>query len=80
MKRLGPWTPSRWAGRPIAAGRDDRDAVAMRHPELLPAIAAGFAVALAHLRWIMLTQWTCRTCGTTHLHCECKPAWVKKLL
>ena len=52
----------------------------MRHPELLPAIAAGFAIALAHLRWIMLTQWTCKTCGTTHLHCECKPAWVKKLL
>jgi len=54
--------------------------VPVRHPELLPAIAAGFAVALAHLRWIMLTQWTCKTCGTTHLHCECKPAWVRKLL
>ncbi|HZU20714.1 MAG TPA: hypothetical protein VE982_05820 [Gaiellaceae bacterium] len=52
----------------------------MRNPELLPAFAAGFAVALAHLRWIMLTQWTCRSCGTNHLNCECKPAWVKKLL
>jgi hypothetical protein len=52
----------------------------MRHPELLPAFAAGFAVALAHLRWILLTQWTCRTCGATHIDCECKPAWVKKLL
>jgi hypothetical protein len=52
----------------------------MRHPEFLAAIAAGFAVALAHLRWIMLTQWTCRTCGTIHLDCECKPAWVRKLL
>ncbi len=52
----------------------------MRNTELLPAFAVGFAVAVAHLRWILLTQWTCRTCGTNHLHCECKPAWVKKLL
>jgi hypothetical protein len=50
------------------------------HPELLPAFAAGFAVALAYLRWIVLTQWTCRACGTDHLHCECKPAWVRLLL
>ena len=52
----------------------------MRNPDLLPAFAVGFAVALAHLRWILLTQWTCRHCGTSHLHCECKPAWVRKLL
>ena len=53
---------------------------AMRHPELLPAFCAGIAVALAHLRWIVLTQWRCKSCGDTHLHCECKPAWVKLLL
>jgi hypothetical protein len=52
----------------------------MRHPELLLAFAAGLALALAHLRWIVLTQWTCRRCGDDHLHCECKPAWVKILL
>lgn len=69
-----------WAERPIASRPGTGNAVPMRHPELLPAIAGGFAVALAHLRWIMLTQWTCKTCGTTHLHCECKPAWVRKLL
>lgn len=52
----------------------------MRHPELLPAFAAGFAVAFAHLRWIVLTQWRCRSCGDAHLHCECKPRWVRALL
>jgi hypothetical protein len=52
----------------------------MTNAELLLAIAAGLAIALARLRWILLTQWTCRTCGTNHLTCECKPAWVKKLL
>lgn len=52
----------------------------MRNPELLPTYAIGIALAFAYLRWIMLTQWKCRSCQTPHLHCECKPAWVKKLL
>jgi hypothetical protein len=68
-------------GRAALAARRDRGKTApVRHPELLLGFAAAIAVALAHLRWIVLTQWTCRTCGTTHLECECKPAWVKKLL
>ena len=71
---------ARWADRPIATGADRGDAVDVRNPDLLPAIAVGFAVALAYLRWIVLTQWTCRQCGTNHLRCECKPAWVRKLL
>ena len=52
----------------------------MRHPELLPAFAASLAVALAHLRWILWTQWCCRKCRTAHIECECKPAWLKILL
>jgi hypothetical protein len=50
------------------------------HPELFAAICTGIAVEVAHLRWIILTRWRCRACGTPHLHCECKPAWVKLLL
>ena len=52
----------------------------MRHAELLPAICAAIAIELAHLRWILLNQWTCRTCTESHLHCDCKPGWVKILL
>ena len=52
----------------------------MRNPELFFAICAGIAVEIAHLRWIVLNTWTCRSCKDTHLHCECKPAWVKILL
>ena len=52
----------------------------MRHTELLPTICAAFAVELAHLRWIVLNRWHCRGCSATHLHCDCKPAWVKILL
>ena len=52
----------------------------MRHAELLPAFCAAIAVELAHLRWILLTQWKCRTCAESHLRCDCKPAWVKMLL
>jgi hypothetical protein len=52
----------------------------MRHAELLPAICAAIAVELAHLRWILLTQWKCRTCTESHINCDCKPVWVKLLL
>jgi hypothetical protein len=52
----------------------------MRHAELLPAFCIAIAIELAHLRWILLNQWKCRSCTETHLHCECKPVWVKMLL
>jgi hypothetical protein len=53
---------------------------AMRHPELLPLFATAFAIELAHLRWILLTKWKCKSCGATHLECDCKPLWLKMLL
>jgi hypothetical protein len=52
----------------------------MRHAELLPAICAAIAIELAHLRWILLTQWKCRSCTESHINCGCKPVWVKMLL
>jgi hypothetical protein len=52
----------------------------MQHPELSVAICTGIAVEMAHLRWIVLTQWKCRCCGESHLECARKPAWVKILL
>ena len=58
--------------------RDDHADVS--HPQLLPAFCFAIAAELAHLRWILLTQWRCKGCGDAHIHCECKPAWVKKLL
>jgi len=56
------------------------DAATVRNVELLPAFCAAIAVELAHLRWIVLTQWKCRGCGDSHLKCDCKPPWVKLLL
>ena len=52
----------------------------MRNIELLPAICGAIAVELAHLRWILLTQWKCRSCTESHINCDCKPVWVKMLL
>jgi hypothetical protein len=52
----------------------------VRNVELLPTIALALALALAYLRWIVLSQWTCRHCGAAHIRCECKPAWVRLLL
>jgi len=64
----------------LAAGSPSVDPPRMRHPELLPAFCAAIAVELAHLRWILLTQWKCRRCTEAHLRCECKPGWVRALL
>jgi hypothetical protein len=52
----------------------------MRHPELLPLFCTAIAIELAHLRWILLSKWLCKTCETKHIDCGCKPGWVKKLL
>jgi hypothetical protein len=63
------------------AGRADcGDDGVVANPQLLPAFCVAFAIALARLRWIVLTEWRCRSCGDPHLHCECKPAWIKILL
>ncbi|HZT92298.1 MAG TPA: hypothetical protein VFA05_09690 [Gaiellaceae bacterium] len=52
----------------------------MRNAELAPAFCVALAVELAHLRWIVLTQWKCRTCREPHIDCACKPAWVRYFL
>jgi hypothetical protein len=54
--------------------------VRMEHQELLAPIATLLAVEIAHLRWILWTQWHCRKCGESHVECACKPAWLKLLL
>ena len=52
----------------------------MRHPELLPLFATALAIEVAHLRWVLLTQWTCKTCGTPvnnpSEHCPGCGAWA----
>ena len=52
----------------------------MRNAELLPVFATAIAIEIAHLRWIVLTQWTCRGCREQHLHCGCRYGWVKRWL
>jgi hypothetical protein len=52
----------------------------MQNPPLFFAICTGIAVELAHLRWIVVSQWKCKCCGESHIECSRKPAWVKILL
>jgi len=64
----------------LATRTPEVDPCDMNHPELAVAICTGIAVEMAHLRWIVLTQWKCGCCGESHLECARKPAWVKILL
>jgi hypothetical protein len=52
----------------------------MNHPQLLPLFATAIAIEITHLRWIILTQWKCRGCHATHMQCDCKYGWLKRLL
>jgi hypothetical protein len=64
----------------LTPGRSGRNAEGVRHPEFLPLFATALAIEVAHLRWVLLTQWKCRSCGVRHLDCGCKPAWLRMLL
>jgi len=52
----------------------------MRNPEYVPLICTLLAIEVAHLRWIIFTQWRCRRCASPHIDCGCKPNWIKRLL
>ena len=59
---------------------DSADALPVGNTQRQPAFCVVLAAELAHLRWIVLTQWRCRSCGDAHVHCECKPTWLRLLL
>jgi hypothetical protein len=52
----------------------------MRHPELVPLFATALAIEFAHLRWILLMQWTCKGCSEKHARCGCRHGWIKRYL
>jgi hypothetical protein len=49
-------------------------------PEILSWIAALIAVELYHLKWIWLSEWTCRRCARKNLDCACPSRQWQKLL
>jgi hypothetical protein len=69
-----------WDSGPIRAARVSSTLSGMSHPELLPLFATAIAIEVAHLRWIVLTHWTCRGCHAPHRHCDCKYGWLKRFL
>jgi hypothetical protein len=52
----------------------------VRNQDLLPLFSTAIAIEIIHLRWIMLTKWTCRACHVSHMQCDCKYGWLKRLL
>jgi hypothetical protein len=47
--------------------------------ELLASIVAMVALELYHLKWIWLSQWSCRRCSRTNLECACEGRWMRYL-
>jgi hypothetical protein len=82
LKKAYSWDLWPAAMGPAAHTREPRfvETPGVRHPELLPLFATAIAMEIVHLRWIMLTQWTCRGCHASHMECDCKYGWLKRLL
>jgi hypothetical protein len=49
-------------------------------PEILSWIVALIAIELYHLKWIWLSEWTCRKCARKNLECACPSRQWQKLL
>jgi hypothetical protein len=47
--------------------------------ELLAWITALFVIEVLHLKWIWLSEWSCRRCHQKNLACDCPGRWVKYL-
>jgi hypothetical protein len=47
--------------------------------ELLVSIVVLIAVELLHLKWIWLSEWSCRRCRRRNLECACSGRWMKYL-
>jgi hypothetical protein len=47
--------------------------------ELLISIMGLIAIEILHLKWIWLSEWTCRRCRLRNLECECSGRWIRYL-
>ena len=48
-------------------------------PETLAWIVALLTLELFHLKWIWLSEWSCRKCSRKNLECDCSGRWAKYL-
>jgi hypothetical protein len=47
--------------------------------EVLSWIVALIVLELFHLKWIWLSEWSCRKCSRKNLECACSGRWAKYL-
>lgn len=45
--------------------------------ELLTWIVALVIIEVLHLKWIWLSEWSCRRCHEKNLQCACEGRWAK---
>lgn len=47
--------------------------------ELLASITGMIVLELFHLKWIWLSEWSCRRCSRKNLDCSCAGRWTRYL-
>ena len=45
--------------------------------QLQASILAMLVLEVYHLKWIWLSEWSCRTCTQRNLDCTCARRWAK---
>jgi C4-type Zn-finger protein len=52
----------------------------MSRTEPFVAILTMIVLEIYHLKWIVLTEWNCSTCGVKHKDCRCgRRKWIMYL-
>jgi hypothetical protein len=52
---------------------------ALSQTQLLASIIAMIVLAVLYLRWIWLSEWSCRRCNRKNLECACSGRWSRYL-
>ncbi|HEY3017741.1 MAG TPA: hypothetical protein VGJ23_02815 [Gaiellaceae bacterium] len=47
--------------------------------QLLTSIMGLIVLELLHLKWIWLSEWSCRRCNRKNLECACSGRWMRYL-
>jgi hypothetical protein len=65
--------------RAAARGGRFHDVHILSPTQLLVSIFGLIAVEVLHLKWIWLTEWSCRRCRLRNLECQCSGRWIRYL-
>jgi hypothetical protein len=78
--RLGQSSAENRTFGPLTRARPPRQGARVQvfsRTEVIAWIVALFVLEVAHLKWIWLSEWSCRRCKRKNLECACSGRWIR---